>query len=249
MRTFGLIGYPLEHSFSPAYFKEKFAQEGIGARYKLFPLKHISELPDLVHQYPCLEGLNVTIPYKKKVISYLSEIGGVAREIQSVNTLLIQRRPELHLTGHNTDVTGFKKSLENHLKAPVDHALILGTGGTAQTVSYVLKQKGIPFLFVSRSCKENQTSCISYEELFSLRMEDYPLIINTTPLGMYPETDTFPDIPYLSLTPKHLLFDVIYNPGETRFLQYGREAGASTVNGTEMLQYQAEESWRLWNTF
>jgi shikimate dehydrogenase len=190
-------------------------------------------------------GLNVTVPYKQKVIPYLDALNKTAREIQAVNTICTCRREgRVALVGHNTDVIGFRRSLEDHLKAHHTSALVLGSGGSSKAVVYVLKELGIGYVQVSRSAGEGQ---LSYSELDADQVEQTRLIINTTPLGMYPEVDTFPDLPYKAITDKHLLFDLVYNPEETRFLSLGKEQGAAIVNGYDMLVYQAEGSWEIWN--
>lgn len=247
MRTFGLIGFPLKHSFSPEYFSDKFKRENIHAEYKLLPLEHISKLPSLITAYPTLEGLNVTIPYKEKVIDYLDDIRGDAKYIRAVNTLVLKRKNNnVTLIGYNTDIEGFEKSLLKRLSGYMKRALILGTGATSKTVSWVLEKYNIESTFVTRH-KPNKKNYITYDEVTGEIIRNNQVIINTTPQGMYPEIDNYPAIPYSEITHKHLLFDVIYNPSLTKFLEFGKKAGADIVNGYEMLKYQAEASWRLWN--
>lgn len=245
MRTFGLIGYPLGHSFSVAYFTRKFREEGIGAIYRNFPLEDISEFEQLIRGAPELAGLNVTVPYKEKVVPYLDALGVTARSIRAVNTICICRREErMALIGHNTDIAGFRQSLEEHLGPQHDAALVLGTGGSSRAVRYVLNELGIPFKPVSRSRGEG---VLGYDELDGHTVLNHRLIINTTPLGMHPHVDSLPGIPYDAVTPGHLLFDLVYNPEKTRFLAMGEKQGAAIVNGYDMLVYQAEASWKIWN--
>ena len=240
-----MIGYPLGHSFSVPYFTDKFKREGIQAVYQNFPLKEIGEFTDLVSTEKGIRGLNVTVPYKQEVIPYLDALSKTARTIQAVNTIVFCRRDErLALIGHNTDVIGFRRSLEEHLKKHHTSALVLGTGGSSKAVTFVLEELGIPFQRVSRNRGEGK---ISYEDVGEEVVAQASLLINTTPLGMYPGTESYPDIPYGALTPDHLLFDLIYNPERTRFLENGKEQGASIVNGYDMLVYQAEGSWEIWN--
>jgi len=247
MRTFGLIGFPLQHSFSPKYFSEKFRQENIQCEYKLFPIEHIAELPALIKDHPTLRGLNVTIPYKEKVIDHLDDIKGEAKYIRAVNTIVINRKNNfVTLTGYNTDVEGFEKSLQKRLHGYMKRALILGTGATSKTISWVLEKYNIETTFVTRY-KSNKQNYITYDELTGERFRNNQIVINTTPVGMYPEIDNYPAIPYSEITHKHLLFDVIYNPSLTKFLEFGSKAGAEIINGYEMLKYQAEASWRIWN--
>jgi shikimate dehydrogenase len=242
MRRFGLIGKTLSHSFSKNYFTQKFAREHINnCRYDLFELPTIEELPALLLSYPNLEGLNVTIPYKQEVIPYLDEATEVVKEIGACNCIKISGGK---LKGFNTDVVGFKRSLETHLLPGHDKALILGAGGAARAVQYALKELGIEYRLVSR-LKTGEG--LGYEDVGEDILKKYRVIINTTPLGMYPNLDEAPPIPYQYLSPAHLLFDLIYNPAKTKFLQNGEAQGARIANGHEMLVLQAEESWRIWN--
>jgi shikimate dehydrogenase len=248
MRTYGLIGYPLEHSFSPAYFTKKFKRENIQAEYKLFPITNISELPKLIENHPSLKGLNVTIPYKEQVIDFLDDIRGDAKDINAVNTIVLKPgHYQIKLIGYNTDIIGFQKSLSKRLTRDKKNALILGTGATSKTIAKSLEKLNIEYIFVTRQIKEDK-KYITYSQLTSKIIKKHDLIINTTPLGMYPDIGNYPQIPYTAITPKHLVFDVIYNPPLTRFLELCEENGAEIINGQEMLEYQAEESWRLWNT-
>lgn len=228
-----------------AYFEKKFKEEGIEAGYKNFPLKEISMFSALIQKESTLEGLNVTVPYKQQVIPYLDALTKTARQIQAVNTIRICRKDgRVALVGHNTDVIGFRKSLEEHLQEQHSSALVLGTGGSSKAVLYVLNELGIKYKLVSRSGGEDR---LSYGDLNEGLVEDTKLIINTTPLGMHPNIDTYPDLPYKAISKSHLLFDLVYNPAKTRFLSLGEEQGATAVNGYDMLVYQAEGSWEIWN--
>ncbi|MEN8228544.1 MAG: shikimate dehydrogenase [Bacteroidota bacterium] len=244
-RLYGLIGKPLGHSFSVSYFSNKFSEEGINAGYRNFPLEEISDFELLVKEQSNLSGLNVTVPYKQKIIPYLDALAETARSIQAVNTICFCRKKGIHaLVGHNTDVIGFERSLKEHLNKQHTSALVLGTGGSSKAVIFVLEKLGIPYHIVSRSEGENR---VTYAQLENDLVAASPLIINTTPLGMHPELSTYPDIPYDAITPGHLLFDLVYNPEKTKFLSLGEEKGATIVNGYDMLVYQAEGSWEIWN--
>lgn len=245
MSLYGLIGFPLGHSFSVPYFTNKFKKEGISAVYKNFPLEDISDFKKLRESEPELRGLNVTVPYKQKIIPYLDALSETARTIQAVNTICFCRTPgRPALVGHNTDVIGFERSLKEHLKKHHTSALVLGTGGSSNAVTFVLERLGITYQMISRSQGKDR---ISYEELEESMIEKSKLIINTTPLGMHPDVDAFPDIPYRAISADHLLFDLVYNPSKTRFLTLGEERGATIVNGYDMLVYQAEGSWEIWS--
>lgn len=237
---YGLIGYPLSHSFSPAYFNNKFAIEKIDARYDAYAIPTIDELAMLLKEHPLLKGLNVTIPYKEQVLPLLHDIDTAARDIGAVNCIGIR---DGKLVGYNTDYIGFAKSLRPLLQAQHTHALVLGTGGAAKAVIYALKQLGIEYKIVSRTGGDMQ-----YADVDEQVLKQYKLIINTTPVGMYPEIDKAPDIPYQYLGEEHLLYDLVYNPEETLFLQKGRQQGATIKNGYEMLILQAEAAWHIWNT-
>ena len=247
MRLFGLIGYPLSHSFSAKYFAEKFETENIpDTDYQLFPLGNISELTSLIALQPDLQGFNITIPYKISILPYLDHISEAAKLVGAVNCVKIERNESgVKLTGHNTDVYGFRDSLKPALKSCHDSALVLGTGGAAKAVCYTLNELGIKYKLVSRTGDEK--SVLKYNQLTENTISDNLLIINTSPVGTFPDIDKSPDIPYQFLTNKHLLFDLIYNPAETKFLRLGREAGAATLNGSKMLELQAEKSWEIWN--
>lgn len=246
MRLFGLIGYPLNHSFSGDYFAQKFQDEGItDCDYRLFPLSAIEGFPQLLIHYPDLEGLNVTIPYKQAVKPYMHTIDGEAYEIGAINTIKIyQAGKDHHLKGFNTDAYGFRKSLMPLLDSWQDQALVLGSGGASRAVKYVLERFNIPYWVVSR---HNNANTITYDQLSESFIQECRLIINTTPLGTHPNTDQYPPIPYSGLTPYHILYDLVYNPPLTRFLAKGQEAGATIKNGHEMLKEQAERSWAIWN--
>jgi shikimate dehydrogenase len=242
MKLFGLIGYPLSHSFSKKYFTEKFEKEGISdCRYELFSIAAIEELKNVLDQHPDLCGLNVTIPYKQQVLSFLDEADDVVGKIKACNCISIKQGK---LKGYNTDVTGFERALKEKLQPKHTSALILGTGGAAKAVEFVLQKLGIGFNYVSRKSTVNN---YSYEMLTPDIIADHLLIINTTPLGMYPAVNEAPPVPYETLTPGHYLFDLVYNPEKSLFLQKGEERGAAIKNGYEMLEIQAEESWRIWN--
>jgi shikimate dehydrogenase len=244
-RLFGLIGYPLSHSFSKRYFSEKFATEGIdNAFYELFPIETIEKLPGLLAQWPNLKGLNVTIPYKQAVLPYINVLDESAAAVGAVNVIKIKDK---QLIGYNSDTYGFLSSLQAFLqenkKSPT-RALVLGTGGAAKAVFFALKKLGIDYIIASRNAAPGQ---YSYADLQHLDLGQYPLIINTTPLGMSPHTETFPDLPYAQVGPEHLLYDLVYNPETTSFMQKGLERGAAVANGLAMLHGQAEKAWEIWN--
>ncbi len=245
-REFGLIGFPLQHSFSKDYFLKKFLKEAIKeVDYSLFPLLDIKNLISLINAHPHLDGLNVTIPYKSTVLPFLDEISPIARQIGAVNVIKIVRtNGSFRLIGFNTDGIGFRNAyqsiIEKHQKA-----LILGTGGAAKAVAYVLKELHCNFTFVSRT--PHSHSQFSYNQLNNEIMEQHTLIVNTTPLGMFPHSDECPEIPYSFLSSKHILIDLIYNPAETLFMKKGIEQGAKVINGEKMFQLQAEASWKVWN--
>lgn len=245
MREFGLIGRTLRHSFSQAYFTQKFERLGLSdCRYELFELAAITELPALLAAHPQLMGLNVTIPYKEAVWLYVDEVSSNAARVGAIN--VIELRPDGHRVGHNTDVIGFRESLSRFYPAttPAGRALVLGTGGTSKAIRVALEERGIPYWVVSR---DPLNSGLTWRDLTPALVAEHPLIINATPLGTFPLVHEYPPLPYEALTPDHYLFDVVYNPSETEFLRRGREAGAHTQNGFEMLQLQAEASWKIWN--
>lgn len=243
MRLFGLIGYPLSHSFSKKYFTEKFEQEGLtDCRYELFPITTINELPGILIKHPELEGLNVTVPYKRQVISFLHSSKNIPEGVGACNCIHIK---DEKLIGYNTDVIGFEKSFTPLLKPHHKKALVLGNGGAAAAVVFVLKKLSVDFIIVSRELHSN--SALTYNDIDEQVMKEYNIIINTTPLGMYPNEKSCPSIPYQFISEQHLLYDLVYNPAKTLFLQKGEELGAAIKNGEEMLMLQAEESWKIWN--
>jgi len=242
MRLFGLIGFPLTHSFSKKYFSEKFKAEKLAdCRYENFQIESVEELPKIISSNPSLEGVNVTIPHKESVIKFLHEKTGLVEWVGACNCIKIK---DSKLTGYNTDIIAFDRSLTKKLKPNHRRALILGTGGAAKAIEFVLAELGIEYQFVSRNPTVNQ---ISYQQLDVETIKSHPLIINTTPVGMYPKIDEAPPIPYDAITSEHFLFDLTYNPEKTLFLQRGEERGAAIENGYEMLVMQAEESWKIWN--
>ena len=248
LKGYGLVGFPLSHSFSSRYFTEKFKKESIGnCYYRNFPLEDIAGLPDLITAHPELKGLNVTIPYKEKVIAFLDELDEEAKAVGAVNTLKISRSGnKLTLKGYNTDVYGFRTSLEPLLKPSQKHALVLGSGGASKAICFVLKSLDMQVTVVSR--KPREKAHISYQELTGERIAACHVIINTSPVGMYPHIQECPDIPYAYLTAGHILYDLVYNPPETEFMKKGEKRGAVAVNGLEMLHLQAEKAWEIWST-
>jgi shikimate dehydrogenase len=247
MKTYGLIGYPLAQSFSQKYFSAKFERENINAQYLNFPIPSIDEFKELIEHHPYIAGMNVTIPYKEKVIPFLDGLDDTAIEIGAVNVIKFTWNDgKPNLKGYNSDTIGFTNSLLPLLKPSHNKALILGTGGAAKAVAYSLKKLGIAFRFVSRH--PQSTGHVTYDQLTQEILESYHLIINTSPLGMYPNVDASPDIPYHLLGKHHLLYDLVYNPETTQFMQKGLEYGASVKNGLEMLHLQADAAWEIWNS-
>ncbi len=247
MDKYGLIGYPLHHSFSQGYFNEKFRSEKIDAEYINFEIPAIKEFPGIIKNNPNLKGLNVTIPYKEQVIQYLDELSDNAKAIGAVNVIKFVRNKsgkKLKLVGYNSDVIGFQESLEPLLEEHHRSAMILGTGGASKAVKRGLDNLGLTSQFVSR---ERAANVISYEDITPEIMEKYTVIVNCTPVGMYPNINECPDIPYELLTPKHLLYDLLYNPDEPLLLKKGKEQGAKVKNGLEMLLLQAFASWEFWH--
>lgn len=243
MRRFGLIGKTLTHSFSKTYFSKKFEQEGItDCSYQNFELPQIQDIDTLLDQYPDLKGFNITIPYKEEILPYLFQQNEIVQATGACNCVKVV---DGKFYGYNTDVIGFRNSLQPQLKPHHTKALILGWGGAAKAVAYALTMLGITYQVVSR---KKTKGTIAYEDIDQGMLDQYTLIINTTPLGMYPHVENAPDLPYTLLSSKHFLFDLIYNPSQTRFLQLGAQQGAQTANGYDMLIGQAEESWRIWNT-
>ncbi|MCW3085358.1 MAG: Shikimate dehydrogenase [Bacteroidetes bacterium] len=251
-KTYGLIGYPLGHSFSQKYFTEKFEKENIsGCEFNLYPISTIDELPSLISSDQSIKGLSVTIPYKESVIPFLDELDETAKKIGAVNCIKVSRDEYqvARLTGYNTDAFGFRQSIKPFLETQHERALILGTGGASKAVAYVLKEIGLDCYFVTRNKKNSKIqspNIFEYSELNEYIFNAFKLIVNTTPLGTFPDINSAPEIPYQYLSPSHLLYDLVYNPAETEFLKRGKLQGAATVNGLSMLQQQAEEAWRIW---
>ena len=245
MDSYGLIGFPLKHSFSKGYFNDKFAAEGIDAEYVNFEISSIKEFKSIVKNNPKLKGLNVTIPYKEQVIPYLDRLSENARLIGAVNVVKIDRQKgKIKLTGFNSDIIGFKESAEPLLQPHHKQALILGTGGSAKAIFYGLQQLGLPATYVSREKSSQQV--LSYSELTPQLIEANTVIVNCTPVGMWPKVDECPHIPYQWLSDKHLLYDLLYNPNETLFMKKGEAQGATVKNGLEMLLLQAFAGWNFW---
>lgn len=248
MDIYGLVGKKLSHSFSPDYFNDKFRRLGINAEYRLFEIEHAYEFPRLIANNAEIKGLNITIPYKLSLSKYLNSVDSIVQSTGSVNTIKIKHTNNGSLlTGYNTDVIGFEKTLVPLLKnRNITHALILGTGGSSASIAYVLQKLGIAFNYISR--KSNNSQQFAYNWLNKERIRRNLLLINTTPVGMYPNINEALLIPYEFITNKHILYDLIYNPTETQFLKKGSEQGATCINGTIMLNIQAEASWEIWKT-
>ena len=245
MDKYGLIGFPLGHSFSKSFFNEKFQNEGIDAEYINFEIKGIDELPEVLATNPELRGLNVTIPYKEKVLSFLDYISVEARAIGAVNVIRVDHKgDDVVLKGYNSDVIGFTKSIEPLLETFHRKALILGTGGASKAINYGLKSLGLETVLVSRF---ERPGTIQYKDITPDVVKEYNVIVNCTPSGMFPHYDECLDLPYEALDNHNLLYDLIYNPDETLFMKKGRERGAQTKNGLEMLLLQAFASWDFWN--
>lgn len=244
MDKYGLIAYPLGHSFSVSYFNEKFENEGIDAVYTNYEISSIEGLPEVLDRNPELKGLNVTIPYKEKVMKYLDEISPEAEAIGAVNVIRITHKGDkLYLKGFNSDVIGFTQSIEPLLEPSQKKALILGTGGAAKAINFGLKSLSMETLFVSRTQKAGQ---LTYDEVTPDIVKEYNVIVNCTPVGMYPHADECPQLPYEAMDAHTLLYDLIYNPDETLFLKRGKRYGATVKNGLEMLLLQAFASWKFW---
>lgn len=267
---FGLIGFPLGHSFSRGFFTEKFAREGIDAEYLNFEIPDATMLRDVILQHPELKGLNVTLPHKQAVIPLLDELSDEAREIGAVNVIRIERlndlqfndcsaqslnpqilKSSIHLKGFNSDIIGFTESIKPLLRPWHRKALVLGTGGASKAICVGLKRLGLEWTYVSRKASPSmaggQWSMFNYTDLTADVMQEYTVIVNCSPVGMFPKTDVAPAIPYDFLTSRHLLFDCVYNPEDTLFMQKGRMKGATVKNGLEMLHLQALASWKFWN--
>ncbi len=242
MKTYGLIGKSLSHSFSKKYFTEKFDNQGlIDSEYINIEIETIEEFVEKVKELNP-QGLNVTIPYKKAILPFLDDLDEVAKEIGAVNTIVFKNGK---LKGYNTDTFGFHQSIKPFFKSQHERALILGTGGASKAVEYVLKQYGVKVMFASRNDSKNNV--LNWNDINEHVIKHHLLIINCTPLGMFPNIASKPAIPYSALTERHLLVDLVYNPDETLFLKQGKENGAKVINGVTMLQQQAEKSWSLWN--
>lgn len=245
MDKYGLIGYPLGHSFSISFFNQKFADENINAVYENFEIPSIDLLPEIIASNPDIKGLNVTIPYKQKVISFLDSISPEARAIGAVNVIRVEHKgTETILKGYNSDVIGFTKSIEGMLEKQHTKALILGTGGASKAVDYGLRSLGLETVFVSRY---QRPDTIRYQDVTPEVVQEYKVIVNCTPSGMYPNTEECPELPYEALDSHNILYDLVYNPDETLFMKKGALRGARTKNGLEMLLLQAFASWEYWN--
>ena len=246
MDQYGLIGYPLGHSFSMGYFNEKFKAEHIDAEYLNFEIPSIEVFMKVIDEHPNLRGLNVTIPYKQQVIPYLDELDKEAAAIGAVNVIKVMRQPKgkVKLVGYNSDVIGFTQSIEPLLTSSHQKALVLGTGGASKAIFHGLKKLGIEPVYVSRTKRQN---ILCYGDLTPEVMATHQVIVNTTPVGMYPKVNDCPNIPYNLLTSDHLLYDLVYNPDETLFLKKGRSHSTVTKNGLEMLLLQAFAGWNIWN--
>lgn len=246
MEQYGLLGYPLKHSFSRKFFMEKFQREKRDAEYLNFEIADIQDLKEVIRAHPDLRGLNVTIPYKEKVIPFLDELSPEAAAIGAVNVIRIERgEHDVRLKGFNSDIIGFKDSISPLLRPQHKSALILGTGGASKAIYQGLIQMGITVKYVSRTHKDDM---LTYDELTAETMKRFQIIVNCTPCGMFPHTEECPNLPYNALTPEHLLYDLIYNPEETLFLKKGKQQGALIKNGLEMLHLQALASWDFWTS-
>ncbi len=245
MDKYGLIGYPLGHSFSIGYHNQRFADEGINAKYLNFEIPSIDDLPAVLSQNPELKGLNVTIPYKEKVIPFLDYVSPEARAIGAVNVIRVEHQgKKITLKGYNSDVIGFTQSIEPLLENYHKKALVLGTGGASKAVSYGLKSLGLETVYVSRY---ERPGTIQYGTITPDVVKEYNVIVNCTPLGMFPKTEECPSLPYEAMNERNILYDLIYNPDETLFMRKGAERGATVKNGLEMLLLQAFASWEFWN--
>lgn len=241
MKTFGLIGKNISYSFSRTYFIEKFKKENIDAKYYNFDLEEINQFRDVIKEMPDLGGLNVTIPYKQEIITFLDDLAPEAREIGAVNTIQIKGN---RLIGYNTDYIGFSESIKPLLKSHHNKALILGTGGASKAIAYALKKLDIEYKFVSRSSGKGK---LGYDDLSEEVIKDHNIIINTTPVGTFPDVEEYPEFPVENLTKNHLVYDLIYNPEITQLLALAKKQGATVKNGLKMLELQAESAWNIWN--
>ena len=243
MNKLGLLGKNISYSFSRSYFKEKFQKEKIdNTSYENFDIDNIAQFPSIIKNTKNLKGLNVTIPYKQDVIPYLDKINKKAKAIGAVNTIRITKKGKL--VGYNTDCYGFKKSIDPYIKKEHTSALILGTGGASKAIAYTLENMGITYDYVSRRLSDDIQ--FSYDTLTENDLKNHQIIINCTPLGTFPNIDDCPNIPYQAINKNHILFDLIYNPEETTFLKQGKQNGATTINGLNMLKLQAEKAWSIW---
>ncbi|WP_299336856.1 shikimate dehydrogenase [uncultured Psychroserpens sp.] len=244
MSRLGLLGKDISYSFSAGYFTKKFEEERLAFTYENFDMEAISEFPNLIRNNPDIVGLNVTIPYKEQIIPFLDSLDKKAKKIGAVNTITFDNKGRLR--GYNTDCYGFKKSIKPYLKKHHKKALILGTGGASKAIAYTLKKLNIKFDYVSRTKKEHAK--FTYDSLTADDINTYKLIINCSPVGTHPDIEACPDIPYTAITDQHLLYDLIYNPKETKFLAQGKRQNAQISNGYQMLVYQAEKAWEIWNS-
>lgn len=247
MRSYGLIGFPLTHSWSKKYFDEKFSNENItDAKYDLFQIERIDEAFRLIFSDKSIVGLNVTIPFKEKIIPFLNEFSPEAREVGAVNTIKITHlEDEVSIKAYNTDVFGFEDSIRDLLENKIRKALILGTGGSSRACVHVFEKNNIDYTLVSRLKKNDKT--ILYHEIKDADFSSFDIIVNTTPVGMYPNSGEMPNLPYHLLNSNQILFDLVYNPETTLFLKEGKKAGCTTINGLNMLHKQAEKAWEIWN--
>ncbi|MDU1904419.1 MAG: shikimate dehydrogenase [Dysgonomonas sp.] len=246
MDKYGIIGYPLKHSFSNKFFTEKFQKENIDAKHTNYEIESIDLFPEIINSEPELKGLNVTIPYKEQVTQFLNEIDDTAKSIGAVNVIRItHENGKPYLKGFNSDLMGFRDSIQPLMNPDIHHkALILGTGGASKAVFHGLKNLNIESKYVTRTPKEGM---FTYEDLTKEVLEEYTVIVNTTPLGTFPDVDVCADIPYQYLGEQHLLYDLVYNPPLTKFLELGKKQGAKTKNGAEMFELQAIATWKIWN--
>lgn len=243
MKTYGLVGKNIDYSFSRTYFTEKFKRENIAANYRNFDLEDISQFPQILEKNPNISGLNVTIPYKQAVIPFLDKLSADAEKIGAVNTIKIEK--DRSLTGHNTDFTGFRESLQELLKEHHRKALILGTGGASKAVAYALEDLGIQYKFVSRKAGNDR---LDYAAIDQRLLQEFSIIVNCTPLGTFPDIEKHPPLPFQYINSDHLVYDLIYNPESTKLMDLARKQGASVSNGLKMLVLQAEAAWRIWNS-